>query len=127
MDPTKKTLQHKPTDDLITKSLEAAAKIHDQERALTALRETLDGHWDDDRGCSDPQGIDMDVADAEKALARLRKDFAQEESRLTDRLARLLKSQADTQTRIVEGERALAQHHTEYKDILTAALKGFPV
>lgn len=127
MDATKKTLTHKPTDDLIAKSLEAAAKIHHQERALKALRETIDGRWDDDRGCSDPQGIDMEVADTEKALARLRRDFAQEESRLTGRLTGLLQTQAETQTRIAEGERALAQYHRDYADILTSALKGFPV
>lgn len=127
MDATKKTLQHKLTDDLISKSLEVAGKIRDQELALKALRETLDGRWDDDRGCSDPQGIDMEVADTEKALARLRKDFAQEEARFKGRLVQLLQTQAETQTRIAEGERALAQHHRDYADILTSALKSFPV
>ena len=127
MSATKKPLQHKPTDDLISKSLEIAAKIHDQQKALESLREELDGRWNDERGDLDPEGINAEAADTEKALARLRKDFAQEESRLTGRLAELLKDQVDTNARIEEGEKALAQYHTEYNNLLTSALKGFPV
>mgnify|MGYP002144490654 CR=1 FL=1 len=87
MDPTKKPLQHKPTEALITKSLEVAANIHNQERALAELRETLEGHWDDDRG----------------------------------------ESIHGLQDQIREAEETLAQYRREYEELLTSALKGFPV
>lgn len=117
-----KTLQHKPTEDLISKSLEVAAKIRDHELAVKALREELEGRWDDRRGESIP-GINDDVAEAEKVVARMERDLlAQKEF-----LARKLRAQVDTNTRLVEGERTLAQYHRDYADILTSALKGFPV
>jgi hypothetical protein len=122
MDPTKKPLQHKPTDDLISQSLGVAAKIHDQERALVELRETLDGHWDDDRGESTPSLKD-EIQEAEKVIAQMERDLVARRIALSGKV----KTQGEILTRIVEGERALAQYHTEYKDILTAALKGFPV
>ncbi len=122
MDAPKKTLQHKPTEDLISKSLEVAAKIRDQELAVTALREELEGRWDDRRGESTP-GINDDVAEAEKVVARMERDLlAQKEF-----LARKLRAQVDTNTRLAEGERTLAQYHRDYSDLLTSALKGFPV
>ena len=122
MDAPKKTLQHKPTEDLISKSLEVAAKIRDQELAVTALREELEGRWDDRRGESTP-GINDDVAEAEKVVARMERDLlAQKEF-----LARKLKAQVDTNTRLAEAERSLAQYHRAYSDLLTSALKGFPV
>jgi len=112
---TKKTLQHKPTDDLIAK---AAAKIHDQKRALAELRETLDGHWDDDRDESIP-GLNDEIQEAEKALAQMERDMVARRIALSVKL----KAQGEALTRIVEGERALAQHHRDYAEILTAALK----
>lgn len=122
MDATKKTLQHKPTEDLISKSLEAAAKIHDQERALAELREVLDGHWDDDRGESTPS-LNSEIQEAEKVLAQMERDMVARRIAL----AAKIKAQGETLTRIAEGERALAQYHRDYADILTAALKSFPV
>lgn len=91
MDATKKPLQHKPTDDLISNSLEVAAKIRDQELAVKALREELEGRWDDHRGESTP-GINDDVAETEKVVARMERDLlAQKEF-----LARKLRAQVDT-------------------------------
>jgi hypothetical protein len=116
-----KTIQHKPTDDLIFKSLEVAARIHDQEKALEALRTTLHGSYD----VHDP-GLHGQVADTDKLLARVRKDFAQEEQRLMTRLTSLLKAQGEAEASIAEGERALARLHREYADILKSAIEGFP-
>lgn len=122
-DTRNKTLQHKPTDDIVTKSLEVAGKIHDQERTVKALREDLDGRWDDDRCEDNPPGINSEVAEAERAIARLERDLLEKK----EFLALKLKAQVDLNTRIAEGERVLAQYHREYGELLTSALKGFPV
>lgn len=123
MDAPKKTLQHKPTEDLLTKSLEVAAKIRDQELAVKKLREELDGRWDSGRDESNSPGINDAVAETEKVILRLERDLLAQKSLL----AYQLKAQVDTLARIVEGERTLAQYHRDYADLLTSALKGFPV
>ncbi len=118
-----KTIQHKPTEDLISKSLEVAAKIHDQESVLKALREELDGRWDDDRGESNPPGVNAEVAEAERVIARMERDLLAQK----DFLARKLKAVVDLNTRIAAGERTMAQYHRDYGELLTSALKGLPV
>ena len=100
-----------------------AGKIHDQERAVTALREELDGRWDDDRGECYPPGINAEVAEAEKVIARMERDLLAQK----DFLARKIKAQAEVNTRLAEAERTLAQHHRDYSELLTSAIKGFPV
>lgn len=122
MDATKKTLQHKPTDDLISKSLEVAAKIRDQELALNELRETLDGRWDDSRDEATP-GLNDEIREAEKVIAQMERDLVARRIALSGKV----KAQGDALTRIAEGERALAQHHRDYADLLTSALNSFPV
>lgn len=122
MSATKKPLQHKPTDDLISKSLEIAAKIHDQQKALESLREELDGRWNDSRDEATP-GLNDEIREAEKVIAQMERDLVARRIALSGKV----KAQGDALTRIAEGERALAQHHRDYADLLTSALKGFPV
>ena len=121
--PPKTPLQHMPTDAIISKSLEVASKIRDQELAVKALRDDLEGRWDEDRDGSNHPGINDRVADTEKVILRLERDLLAQKSLLASQL----KVQADTSNRLADGERLLAQYHRDYADLLTSAINGFPV
>lgn len=102
-------LQHKPTEDLIAKSLDVAARIHEQETLLASLRRELSVV------AKDRYEDSMRVARLEAELVAAKQEFAGK-----------VKFEGELNTRIVEGERLLAKYRREYVDLITSAFNGFP-
>lgn len=119
-------LEHQPTEYLLKMSLEVAAKIHTQEVHLKNLIGQLEGVQNNPPGFYLP-GINYELLVEEKDLARLRKDFEYEESRLLLKITRLQKVQSDLNASIAEGEATLETYRMEHRDLITSALKGFPI
>ncbi len=105
-----------PTDGIVNKSLEIAAKILTQENEMRLLREVLEGPA---APTCDPMGLNNEIREAERYIAAMERDIVARRIALSAKV----QTQGETLTRILEVERLIAQYRIEYKDTIMSALK----